>query len=70
MTQALTNRQAECLQLAAEGFTSAEIGGRLGLSARTVDDRLAMACRNLGVRTRTQAVAAAVMSGMISVQAA
>jgi DNA-binding CsgD family transcriptional regulator len=61
----LTARQLECLQLAAEGCASAEIGRRLGVSARTVDDHLAIACQHLGVRTRIQAVAIAITIGLI-----
>jgi DNA-binding CsgD family transcriptional regulator len=43
--------------LAAEGLTSARIAERIGLSGRTVDEHLMLACRALGVRTRIQAVA-------------
>ncbi|MDQ1153080.1 helix-turn-helix transcriptional regulator [Brevundimonas sp. SORGH_AS_0993] len=53
----LSDRQRECLDLAALGLTSARIGDRLGLSPRTVDEHLMAACRLLGVRTRIQAVA-------------
>lgn len=53
----LSSRQAECLDLAAVGLTSAAIAARLGLSSRTVDEHLTGACRVLGVRTRIQAVA-------------
>ncbi|MEH6698007.1 MAG: helix-turn-helix transcriptional regulator [Brevundimonas sp.] len=53
----LSDRQRECLDLAALGLTSARIGDRLGLSPRTVDEHLMAACRVLGVRTRIQAVA-------------
>lgn len=53
----LSDRQHQCLALAAEGQTSARIGERLGVSARTVDEHLMLACRVLGVRTRIQAVA-------------
>ena len=53
----LSDRQKQCLALAAEGLTSAAIGERVGLSARTVDEHLMGACRALGVRTRVQAVA-------------
>lgn len=52
----LSSRQRECLRMAADGLTSGEIGRRLGLSARTVDEHLLLACRALGVRTRVQAV--------------
>lgn len=53
----LSDRQQACLHLAAQGLGSRQIAGRLGLSARTVDDHILLACRNLGVRTRIQAVA-------------
>lgn len=53
----LSDRQRQCLELAASGLSSAKIGDRLGLSPRTVDEHLMVACRVLGVRTRIQAVA-------------
>jgi DNA-binding CsgD family transcriptional regulator len=53
----LSDRQSQCLALVAEGFSSAAIGDRLGLSPRTVDEHLTGVCRLLGVRTRIQAVA-------------
>lgn len=53
----LSPRQRACLEHAATGLTSAEIGERLGVSSRTVDEHLQAACRALGVRTRVQAVA-------------
>ena len=53
----LSARQRECLELAADGLTSFGIGERLGISPRTVDEHLLMACAALGVRTRIQAVA-------------
>jgi LuxR family transcriptional regulator of spore coat protein len=57
LTDCLSDRQRQCVALAAEGLTSARIGKRLGVSARTVDEHLMLACRALGVRTRIQAVA-------------
>ncbi|MBJ7483476.1 helix-turn-helix transcriptional regulator [Brevundimonas sp.] len=53
----LSTRQSDCLRLAAKGLSSREIGQRLNLSARTVDDHILLGCRLLGVRTRVQAVA-------------
>lgn len=53
----LSQRQDECLRLAANGLTSAEIGAQLRLSPRTVDEHLLGACKAMGVRTRIQAVA-------------
>ena len=61
----ITPRQIECLLLAAEGLGSPEIGRRLSLSSRTVDDHLTVVCRRLGVRTRVQAVAAALDAQLI-----
>lgn len=54
---ALSVRQLQCLRLAAEGLTSSAIAERVGISPRTVDEHLMMACSELGVRTRVQAVA-------------
>ncbi len=53
----LSDRQRQCLALAARGLSSAVIADRLGLSSRTVDEHLMGVCRTLGVRTRIQAVA-------------
>jgi DNA-binding CsgD family transcriptional regulator len=52
----LTQRRLECLEWARRGKSSADIGHILGLSPRTVDEHVAMACKALGVRTRVQAV--------------
>lgn len=54
---ALSDRQIECLHLAAKGLSSPGIGEKIGISPRTVDEHLAAACEALGVRTRIQAVA-------------
>lgn len=55
----------ECLRLAANGNSSPEIALLLGISRRTVDQRIAEACDRLQVRNRTQAVAEAVRLGLI-----
>ena len=52
------------LYWARQGKSSADIGFILSLSARTVDEHIAHACETLGVRTRIQAVARAVMLGL------
>jgi DNA-binding CsgD family transcriptional regulator len=54
---ALSDRQFECLRLAATGLSSPGIAEQIGISPRTVDEHLAAACEALGVRTRIQAVA-------------
>jgi len=61
----LSPRQVSCLELAAAGLSSAEIGARLGISTRTVDQHVADACARLGVRRRTQAIARAARLGLI-----
>lgn len=53
----LSERQLQCLRLAASGLTSTAIALEMSVSPRTVDEHIAMACRTLGVRTRVQAVA-------------
>lgn len=61
----LTPRQLECLSMVARGETSAKIGQALGVSRRTIDHYIANTCARLGVRNRTQAVAKAIVEGLI-----
>lgn len=61
----LTPRQMECLKWARHGKSSRDIGDILGLSPYTVDEHLAGACDRLGVRSRLQAIAEAVLHGLI-----
>lgn len=63
----LSPRERECLEWASRGKSSADIGMILGLSPRTVDSYLEKACGKLRVRTRVEAVAVAVGSGLITV---
>jgi DNA-binding CsgD family transcriptional regulator len=65
----LSARQVECLARIAAGETSAEIAASLGLSVRTVDHYIGDACRRLGVRTRSHAVAKAIALGKIAAPA-
>lgn len=64
-TAKLSPRQFECLEMVARGETSAGIALLLGVSRRTVDHYIADACARLGVRNRTQAVAKAIVEGII-----
>ena len=50
---ALSPRQREIAELAAQGLTNAQISARLALSARTVENHLSLAMAKLGVRSRT-----------------
>lgn len=52
----LTRRQREVLELLAEGLTNADIGKRLFLSERTVDNHVTAVLGKLGVESRREAV--------------
>ena len=60
----LTDREREVLQLIAEGFTSAEIAGRLGLSTKTVRNHRANIMDRLDVRTTAGLVRYALRAGL------
>lgn len=62
---ALSPRESECLLWVSRGKSSADIGQIVGLSPRTVDSYLEKTCAKLRVRTRIEAVAVAVRSGLI-----
>ncbi len=64
----LSAREHECLRWASRGKSSSDIGAILGLSPRTIDSYLEKACAKLRVRTRVEAVAAAVREGLIDVE--
>jgi LuxR family quorum-sensing transcriptional regulator LasR len=66
----LTIRQLQCLEWSRRGKSSGDIGKILGLSARTIDEHFAMACKAIGVRTRMQAVAMALSFGLLPYRAA
>jgi DNA-binding NarL/FixJ family response regulator len=52
--RSLTRRELEVARLAAEGYTAAEIGGRLNIGDRTVESHLASAYSKLQIRSRVQ----------------
>ncbi|OYX36722.1 MAG: hypothetical protein B7Y99_00160 [Caulobacterales bacterium 32-69-10] len=64
----LSPRQIECLKLAADGKTSAQIGAEIGISPRTVDQYIGEACERLKVRNRVQAVVKAISQGLLNEQ--
>ena len=66
---ALTPRQREVLQLAAEGFSSKEIAQRLGVSYRTVEAHRAQLMERLGVHDLAGLVRFAVRVGLVRPEA-
>jgi two-component system response regulator DegU len=61
----LSQREAEVLQLFADGCSTIETGQRLYISAKTVKNHLASIYEKLDARDRTQAVLTAVRMGII-----
>jgi LuxR family transcriptional regulator, quorum-sensing system regulator BjaR1 len=61
----LTARQREVIAWSASGKSAWEIGEIIGITQRTVEEHIAMACRNLGATNRTQAVAVSIREGLI-----
>jgi len=66
--RSLSPREHECLVWASRGKSSSDIGAILGLSPRTVDSYLEKVCAKFSVRTRVEAVAAAVREGLIQIE--
>jgi DNA-binding NarL/FixJ family response regulator len=62
---ALTSRQAQVLQLIADGMTNPAIADSLGLSERTVDRHVSNILTRLNVPTRAAATAYALSHGLI-----
>ncbi|WP_305987651.1 LuxR family transcriptional regulator [Roseibium sp. MMSF_3544] len=61
----LTTREQECLLLLAKGYRTAMIADHLSIKAVTVDLHLRNARTKLGARTREQALANAIATGLI-----
>lgn len=62
----LTPRERECLLWTAKGLSSKETARRLGGSAKVVDFHILNAMRKLDAATRAQAVARALLLGLIN----
>ncbi|MTV25042.1 response regulator transcription factor [Nitriliruptoraceae bacterium ZYF776] len=62
----LSEREAQVLQLVADGVSSKEIAARLFLSPKTVRNHLSRIYDKLGVSSRSDAVVAALRAGMVS----
>jgi DNA-binding CsgD family transcriptional regulator len=61
----LSRRETQCLELAAHGLTTQDIAMRLGLSERTVQFHFDGIRSKLGAANRQEAVAKAVVAGLI-----
>jgi len=61
----LSSREREVLQLAAHGYTNAEIAERLFISRRTVETHRANAMRKLGLRTQIDLLRYALQRGIL-----
>ena len=65
MPARLSGRERQVLALYARGAQTAEVADRLVLSERTVREYLARARTKLGARSRSQAIARAILDGVI-----
>jgi len=66
--EALTNREREVLQLAAEGYTSAVIAGKLFISPRTVEIHRSNLMHKLGLRSPTDLIRYALQRGILPME--
>jgi two-component system, NarL family, nitrate/nitrite response regulator NarL len=64
----LTKREREVLRLLAEGLLQDEIARALVISPRTVETHIQHILHKLGLRSRTQAVAAAYREGLVELR--
>jgi DNA-binding NarL/FixJ family response regulator len=61
----ITPWERSALELLASGTTASQIGGRLGMSEREVEHRLAQLFAKMGAEGTTEAVAAAARRGLL-----
>jgi DNA-binding CsgD family transcriptional regulator len=62
----LTARERECLALVARGMTSADVGTKLGITARTANFHIGNIMAKLGAVSRGEAIARAVAANLVS----
>lgn len=64
----LTDRERTILQLAAEGFTSAEMAAKLSISRRTAETHRSNLMRKLGLRTQSDLIRYAMRRGVLPME--
>ncbi|MFO1310524.1 MAG: autoinducer binding domain-containing protein [Burkholderiales bacterium] len=62
----LTDRERECVSLVARGMTSADVGAKLGISARTANFHMGNVMSKLGAMSRSEAIARAMAANIVS----
>jgi DNA-binding CsgD family transcriptional regulator len=65
----LSPRERQCLEMAARGLTSGDIGIKLGIADRTANFHFSNILSKLGVLNRNEAIAKAITLGIIQVSA-
>jgi DNA-binding CsgD family transcriptional regulator len=65
----LSPRERQCLQLAAHGMTSVDVGEKLGITERTANFHFSNIISKLGVLNRNEAIAQGIAHGLIQVDA-
>jgi LuxR family transcriptional activator of conjugal transfer of Ti plasmids len=61
----LTHREQQCLRMAANGLTSGDIGGKLGIAERTVNFHMNNVLRKMDALNRPEAIAKALARGVL-----
>ena len=61
----LTHREGQCLRMAANGLTSGDIGGKLGIAERTVNFHMRNVLRKMDAANRPEAIAKALARGVL-----
>lgn len=67
LTEGLTAREIQVLELLSEGLSNKAIAGRLGISDQTVKFHVAAISGKLGASNRTDAVRRAIRRGLVTV---
>lgn len=63
----LTDRERECMALVARGMTSADVGVKLGITARTANFHIGNVMTKLGAVSRGEAIARAITANLVSI---